>query len=342
MKEIRVIMIGLGNVGQGFLKIISENSKNLANTQGLVIKVVGVSDLRLGNYYAQDGFNIPGLLDAVESGQMAGLTEYKTAWQTEEWIKKSDASTLIEASFTNFTDAEPAVSFMRAALLTGKDVVTSNKGPIALFYNELATLAKQNGRHIGVEGTVMSGTPSMALGMELLKAAGIERIEGILNGTTNYILTRMEEGNSYEAALAEAQKLGFAEADPSGDVEGFDAAGKVVILGNLVLCSTIGFKDVERKGISAITLSDVEQAKKEGKRWKLIGSLEVCDGKIKASVQPLQLPLSNPLAAVNGATNAITYTSKLMGNITLIGAGAGRIETGYALLSDIISISKTN
>lgn len=332
-------MIGLGNVGQGFLKILADDSPAINASHDVSITVVGISDLRLGNYYTPQGFNPAALLKAIESGKLESLSEFKTTWSTEEWIERCEAEFLLEASFTNFTDAEPAISYCRAALKHGKHVVTSNKGPIALYYTELNALARQHNLRLGVEGTVMSGTPSMALGMDLLKAADISRVQGILNGTTNYILTRMEEGNSYEAALAEAQKLGYAEADPTGDVEGFDAAGKVVILGNLVLGAPLTFADVDRKGISGITLDDVESAKKDGKRWKLLGMLEKNGDKVSARVQPVELPISDPLAGVMGATNAITYTSKLMGNVTLIGPGAGRIETGYALLNDILTIS---
>ena len=342
MKEIRVLMVGLGNVGQGFLNILNSDSESLRNDHGVDISVVGVSDLRYGNFYNQAGFSADELLAATQAGDLGSMHAYKVKTSTDEWIRNTKANFLIEASFTNFKDAEPAFTYMKAALTSGKNVVTSNKGPIALFYKELAALAKQNHCHIGVEGTVMSGTPSMALGLDILKAAGITKVEGILNGTTNYILTRMEAGNSYQDALAEAQKLGYAEADPTGDVEGYDAAGKVVILANLVMGASISFADIDRKGISGISLADVETATAEGKRWKLIGSVEKSNDGIKASVQPRLLPISNPLAGVGGATNAITYTTQHMGNVTLIGAGAGRTETGFALLSDILSISRTN
>lgn len=342
MKQIKVIMVGLGNVGQGFLKILETDHASLMQNQGLDIKVVGVSDLRYGNYSEPNGFQVTSLLKALENGNLEGMGKKDERSSTENWIKSCDAQFLLEASFTNFTNAEPAIQYMRAALSSGKHVVTSNKGPIALFYSELATMAKQGGLQIGVEGTVMSGTPSMALGINTLKAAGITSIQGILNGTTNFILTRMEQGNSYQNALAEAQKLGYAEADPTGDVEGYDAAGKVVILGNLVMDRPITFADVERKGISGVTLQDVELAKAEGKRWKLIGTLSIDNGIVNASVKPTLLPTEDPLANVGGATNAITFTTQHMGKVTLIGAGAGRVETGFALLSDILAISKTN
>ena len=333
-------MVGLGNVGQGFLKILLEDSAKLERVNGVKITVVGISDIRYGNYYNPTGFNTAALLTALGKGDLTEYAAHKQDGKTEDWIANADANLLLEASFTNFTDAEPAYSYMKVALASGKHVATSNKGPIALFYNELKALADQHNCHIGVEGTVMSGTPSMALGMQILKTAGIYKIQGILNGTTNFILTQMEKGNTYADALGEAQRLGYAEADPTGDVEGYDAAGKVVILGNLVMDQTITFSDVDRKGISNITLEDVKKANLSGKAWKLIGTLERADGKLIASVQPTLLPKENPLANVGGATNAITYSTHHMGDVTLIGAGAGRIQTGFALLSDILSIAK--
>jgi homoserine dehydrogenase len=209
---------------------------------------------------------------------------------------------------------------------------------VALRYAELSELARSRKLQIGVEGTVMSGTPSLHLGMELLAGAGIRRVQGILNGTTNYILTQMENGASYADALAQAQAHGYAEADPTGDVEGFDAAGKVAILSALLMDTPLRLDQVDRTGITAITSLDIEQAKAAGQRWKLIGSLEKGQAGISASVKPVRLPLEHPLANVNGATNAITYTTDLLGDVTLIGPGAGRLETGYALICDLLSI----
>jgi homoserine dehydrogenase len=186
----------------------------------------------------------------------------------------------------------------------------------------------------------MSGTPSLRLGRELLAAAEITGIEGILNGTTNFILTRMEAGATYPEALTEAQLLGYAEADPTGDVEGIDAAGKVVILARLLLEAEISMADVARQGITHLTPADIATAQVAGERWKLIGSLKVNPEGVTASVRPTRLSLDNPLAGVTGATNAILFHTKLLGDVTLIGPGAGRKETGYAVLEDLLAIYK--
>jgi homoserine dehydrogenase len=161
-----------------------------------------------------------------------------------------------------------------------------------------------------------------------------------LNGTTNFMLTRMANGGTYAEALQEAQALGYAEADPTGDVEGFDAAGKVIILAAILMGVDLEMKDIDRTGISGITPEDIKSAAARGEKWKLIGSLEKRDGKLLASVKPTSIPLTHPLAGVDGATNAITYSTDLLGDVTLIGAGAGRLETGFAILGDLLAIHR--
>jgi homoserine dehydrogenase len=212
---------------------------------------------------------------------------------------------------------------------------------VALHYPELSALARRKGVQIGIEGTVMSGTPTIRLATELLGASGVSRVQGILNGTTNYILTQMESGASYTDALAEAQIQGYAEADPTGDVEGFDAAGKVVILANVLMGAAITMHDVDRQGITALTPADIKSAQADGERWKLIAAVEKTPDGVKASVRPTRLPITHPLASVSGPTNAITFTTALLGDVTLIGPGAGRLATGYAILCDLLAIARS-
>jgi homoserine dehydrogenase len=338
MNTVRLMMIGFGNVGQGFIQIIRDEAESLAERFGVRFSVVGINDMRLGSIYDPNGLPLQGLLDAAATGRLESLSAAEHGSTVETMLQRDKADTLVEASFTDLKTGEPASTYIRQALATGVNVVTTNKGPIALNYHELKALAQKHQARIGFEGVVMSGTPTLALGLNLLAAAGIQKIQGILNGTTNFILSRMEAGGSYAEALAEAQKLGYAEADPTGDVEGFDAAGKVVILSNLVMGANIHMEDVVRKGITQLTVEDIQTAKAEGKRWKLIGTIERDGGQVKASVQPVALTITHPLASVGGATNAVTYTTRLLGDVTLIGAGAGRLETGYALLNDLLAI----
>ncbi len=335
MQTVRLVLIGFGNVGRGLAQILLERGDQYAENQGLRFCIVAVNDLVRGCAYDPQGLDLSALLQAENFSNLPGGSE---DWDALSTITRSNADVMVELSFTNLQTGQPAINHIRAALESGKHVVTSNKGPVALQYGELDALARSRNLKIGVEGTVMSGTPSMHLGMELLAGAGIRRVQGILNGTTNYILTQMEAGMGYPEALAEAQAKGYAEADPSGDVEGFDAAGKVAILSALLMKTAMPLDQVDRTGITGISSADVAAAKAAGQRWKLIGSLEKRPEGIFASVKPVSLPLAHPLANVNGATNAITFTTDLLGDVTLIGPGAGRLETGYAIICDLLSI----
>ncbi len=183
----------------------------------------------------------------------------------------------------------------------------------------------------------MSGTPVLRAGRQLLPA-GIRRVDGILNGTANYILTKLEGGTTYADALAEAQARGYAEADPTADVEGHDAVAKVVILSRHLLGADLTVADVDRQGITRLTGEDMTAARTAGERWKLIGSVERDGGRVRASVRPRRLAQDHPLASVAGATNAVTFTTEILGEVTMSGPGAGRRETGYAVLLDLLAI----
>ena len=338
MKTSRLVIVGFGNVGQGFVQILSDQAQFLAEQFNLQFSVVAVNDMRFGSLYDPKGLPLQELLAAGAQADLSSVPAAHQGWSVDEMLAQADADTLVEASYTDLRTGEPALTYIRQALAAGKHVVTTNKGPIALCFPELSALAAEHQVQIGYEGTVMSGTPTIALGRKLLAAARIQRIQGILNGTTNFILTRMEGGGSYADALAEAQALGYAEADPTGDVEGFDAAGKVVILSNILMASGLTMADVDREGITRLTQADIQDARGRGQRWKLIGTIEKVAGRVNASVRPVALPADHPLANVNGALNAVTYTTELLGDVTIIGAGAGRVQTGYALLNDLLSI----
>jgi homoserine dehydrogenase len=245
---------------------------------------------------------------------------------------------LVELSPTDLTTGEPATDHIRTALARGMHTITANKGPIALHLAELRRQAADANLYLGFEGTVMSGTPALRLGWSDLAGCEMLELRGIVNGTTNYILTQMEGGMSYVEALAEAQRLGYAEADPTGDVEGYDAAAKAVILANVVMDARLGLADVERAGITTLTRDTIEAARASGERWKLIARIWRDGETVRASVQPTRLPVSHPLAGVGGATNAITFTTDLLGDVTLIGPGAGGAATGFAILSDILAM----
>jgi len=234
----------------------------------------------------------------------------------------------------------PALEHVRTALEEGKHVVSTNKGPVAQEVNKLLDLADKNEAKYKFEGTVLSGTPAINLASKNLAGCDINEIKGIVNGTTNYILSKMEEGMGYEEALDKAQELGYAEADPTGDVEGIDAQGKTLILSNTLMNADIDLEDVDREGITEITKDDIEKAKEEGKRWKLIAHSERTADGVDAKVSPEKIPLDHPLAGVMGPTNALTFSTDHLGDVTIVGPGAGKEETGYALLVDLLAINE--
>ena len=342
MDTFRLALIGFGNVGQGFAQILADHGDEIARENHLALQIVAVSDLLKGSLYDPNGLDPKALLDAVhKTNRLDDVPAPFHGRDAIATISDCNADVVIELSYTDLKTGEPAYTHLRTAIEHGKHVVMTNKGPAALHFPELKALADAHAVQIGLEGTVMSGTPTLRLGSELLASAGINRIQGIINGTTNYILTQMENGASYPIALAGAQEKGYAEADPTGDVEGFDAAGKVVILANLLMGASLSMADVDRTGITGLTPEDIAAAKQAGERWKLIGKVEQVDGKVCASVRPTRLPLSHPLASVSGATNAVTFSTTLLGDVTLIGPGAGRLETGYAILSDLLAIHRS-
>jgi len=338
----KLAFIGFGVVGQGLTEILMEKKNWLTEKYGFNYTIVAISDIMKGSIYDKNGLDMTKILDLVKKGKK--LDDYPTGVKGMDslaTISKTNADTIIEVTFTDVKTGEPALTHIKAALNAGKNVVSTNKGPVVKQAIELENMAAVNDVHYGFEGVVLAGTPVLNLAKYTLAGNNISGFKGILNGTTNYILTRMEDGMSYEDALKKAQDLGYAEADPTGDVEGLDALGKVVILSNVVLGKNLSWEDVERKGITEITGEDVKKAKAEGKRWKLIGSAEIQpDGSVKAKVWPEKLSLSDPLSGVCEAINALTYHTDELGSVTIIGPGAGRRETGFSLLIDLLEINR--
>ncbi len=336
----KLALIGFGTVGQGLCEILLSKEEFLKEAYGFEWEIVAISDMLKGSLYHPDGLEVAKVLDLAKGGKSieAYDGQARKGMDALQTIRESNADIVCEMTYTDIKTGQPATDHCKAAFETGKHVVTSNKGPAALFYRELYKLAEKNNRFFMIEGTVMSGTPVINLARNELAGNRITAIKGILNGTTNFILTNMEAGRPYEEVLKEAQELGYAEADPTADVEGFDALAKVTILANVLMGADLRPSDIPCKGITGISLDDIEHAKKEGKRWKLIGEIKNEEGKVSASVAPMMIDLSHPLAGVMGAVNAVTFSTDLMGDVTVTGPGAGRIETGYSILTDILEI----
>lgn len=335
----KLVLIGFGTVGQGFTEILRDRLDELNARYGLRPQLVGVATRSRGTLLHPDGLDFDALLTSSAGGSLAAYPDSPGLLRNLpplELIARSDADVLLEASWTDLQTAQPATDYCRAAFDAGMHVILANKGPVALHYADLHARAHRARRHLRFEGTVMAGTPSLALAQEALAGCRIESVRGILNGTTNYMLTQMAEGQSYTDALATAQQLGYAEADPTADVGGWDAAAKAMILAAALFNQQLALGQLDVTGITDLTIEQIAAAADAGERYKLIAEITPS----AARIAPLRLPLSDPLAQVSGATNAITYQTHLLGPVTLIGAGAGRLETGYALLSDLLAIHR--
>lgn len=272
----KLAFIGFGVVGQGLAEILRDKKEVLKKEEGFEAVIVAISDLMKGSIYHPDGLDIDTVLQVLkETGNLENYPDVPglvKGWDSFKTIRETNADTIIEVSYTDVKTGQPAIDHCKAAFETGKNVVMTNKGPVALAYRELYEIAKKHGVYWGFEGTVMSGTPALRMPITTLAGNDIKEIRGILNGTTNYILTKMEEeGLTYEEALKEAQRLGYAEADPTSDVEGYDAKFKIVILANYVMNAPLTVEEVSCKGITDITLKDIEDAKKRRKTMEAVG-----------------------------------------------------------------------
>lgn len=343
MIQYNIALIGFGGVNRALAQLVAERNDRWQAELGFRLNIVAVTDLNLGSVVSANGID-PRMLVGTkfERGGFARLSGGSAEADNEKVIRHAPADIVAEATFTNPDNGEPAVSHCRWALESGRHVVTTNKGPVALAADELKTLARRHHVSFEYEGAVMSGTPVIRMAKTTLAGAGLTGFEGILNGTSNFVLGRMEAGLGFSEAVGGAQALGYAEADPTADVEGHDVRLKVVILANELLGGALKPADVSCKGISSLTVSDIEAAAKDGCRWKLIGSaIRRESGRIEACVAPRRLALDHPLAAVGGAVNAVCFATDMLGAVTVTGPGAGRIETAYALLSDIVAIHRT-
>jgi len=335
----RLLVIGFGTVGRGLAEILQRKSAQLQREHGFYPRIVGVLTGSSGSLWQPRGLDLAQLLYAAQSGKLNAYPqqpELRRGLSASEMIAADAADVLVELSPTNLQDAQPALAYCHEALDAGLHVVLANKGPAALGYKALQAKARAKKLELRLEATVMAGTPILQMAREALAGCEILSARGILNGTTNYILTEMEAGMDYAAALAQAQSLGYAEADPSGDVDGWDAAAKVLILARALYGLRLTMGDLAVQGIAGLRGSDIAAARAASQRYKLIAEVSPSGGQ----VAPRRLPLDDPLAQVQGATNAITLDTDLLGALTLVGPGAGGIETGSAILSDLLAIHR--
>lgn len=336
VKEVKLGIAGFGTVGRSLLGILDAKQGLFEKKYNLAFKILALFEYD-GMLFDPDGLDIHNILEA------SNIRDLRSVWHqgklAKDEIPNLAFDLLVEMTPTNVETAEPAISHMRAALNSGKHVVSSNKGPFLLFFDEVMDLAQKNGKQIRFESTVGSGIPILQVAESGINGNEVTRIEAILNGTSNYILTRMaNEKLDFDLALKEAQERGYAEADPTLDIGGHDAAGKLVILANSIMGMKKTIKDVKTEGIVHVNLDAILMARKEGFMIKHLG---IADSDGNLEVKPTLVPVNSPLgAAISGTLNAVRLETDLANEIILMGHGAGGNEAAAGILTDIIQIYK--
>jgi homoserine dehydrogenase len=330
----RIILVGFGVVAKGVTTILVRRYAEKVKDYGFNPKIVAIADID-GAVINPRGLSPEKLEVLKQTRPISSDPEFgHPEMSAIDVIKSVEAEVVVEVTPVNIKNGEPALSHITTAFKTGKHVVTTNKGPLALAMPALTELADYNNVYLRFSGTVGGGTPMLEFAKRCLAGDRILAIRGILNGTTNYILTEMAQNRvTFQEALTNAQKLGYAEREPSMDIDGFDTACKVVILSNWIMNKKITLRDVDRTGIRDVSLQELDEASKRGNTLKLVGSID-CD---KSTVKPMEIAKTNPLC-VSGVLNAITFSTEFAGEQTLVGRGAGGPETASAVLRDLLDI----
>lgn len=328
----RIILCGFGVVGQSLVKLFESRADDLYAKYGLKPRVVGVFDSK-GSAVDPSGLNFNKLIEAKKKfGTVKNYSESKNSMSGVDMLKNVEADVLIETTASNYKDAEPGMTHITTAMKKGMHVISVNKGPLALAFPSLLELATYNQVMFKFSGTVGGGTPILDYAKNSLSGERITSFAGILNGTTNYILTNMGTGVTYEESLKDAKDKGYVEADESLDLDGLDAAAKLVILANWIMGMKVTLPDINCTGIRKVTVDDIKKAAKNNCAIKLIAS---CNKELV--VGPKEVSNDDPLC-VNGTLNAIAFTSEHSGTQTIIGKGAGGMETASSILRDLLDI----
>lgn len=339
--EHKIALLGFGNVLKAFAELLLRKQDYLKQTLDTEIKVVGIATNSKGMAINPAGIDLAAALQLVKSGQSLNTLHVGApVTDTFAFIQQVPAEIILEATILDPRTGQPALDYVRAALNAGKHVVTANKGPVAFGYRELKALAQSKGLGFFFESTVMDGMPLHSIAREGMLGLQTNRIRGILNSTTNSVLTRLEEGTSFEEAVAEMQRAGLAETDPSNDIDGWDASVKITILANVVMGADLRPSDVDRTGIRNVTAQDAQVAVKAGKHIKLVCEAVREGDKVKTSVRPIPLPLTDPLANITQTASAVTFETDILPNITLIEGNSSPTTTAYGMLVDALNIGR--
>jgi homoserine dehydrogenase len=337
MTHHRLIFIGFGNVGQALARLLLRKRPELESQFDLTFSVTGITTGRHGRAINPEGLDLEKALEIMQSGGNLDAISVSPAEDGVKFIQACPGDVLFENSPVNYQTGEPAISHLRAALESGKHALTANKGPVVHAYRELSELAARANRSFFFESTVMDGAPIFSLFRSALPAARLLSFRGILNSTTNLILTRMEQGESFAQAVAYAQQVGVAETDPSGDVDGWDAAIKVAALVTVLMGIPLKPDQVERTGIREITPEKIQQAVQAGQRWKLVCMAQREGDGVMARVAPERVPITSPLYAVQNTSSIVEFHTDVLGPLSIVEENPGPETTAYGLLADFLN-----
>jgi homoserine dehydrogenase len=339
--QLRALLVGFGNVGRQLARIVTLEREQFPNLRDLDLSVVAVLTASRGALVNPAGVDLTRALYEVESeGRFSNLNPEFQQLRSMEAVEALDYDVLVELSTLNIEEnGEPALSYIEKALARGKHSVTANKGPIAFAYSDLVVLAEAENCALLFESTVMDGAPIFSMGREGLKGSEILELEGVLNSTTNFVLTRMELGDSAGQAVRLAQELGFAEADPNHDLEGWDAAVKICILANVLMGANLTPFDVEREGITTLTQQDLGAALGRGQHLKLVCRAWREFSRVRAEVKVRPVAHESLFGLTSGSASALRISTDLMGPIAICQEEPTPYDTAYGVLSDLMIIN---
>ncbi|MGE5250463.1 MAG: homoserine dehydrogenase [Bacteroidota bacterium] len=343
----RLVFIGFGNVGRCLARLLLRKRGLLESDYAVRFSATGIATGRHGCAVNPDGLDLVQALELVEGGESLAPLSTVPVTDTMGVLEHSSGDVMFENSPVNHATGQPAVDHVRAALELGMHAITANKGTVVHGYRELSALAAAKGRRFLFESTVLGGSPVFSVFREALPAAELRSFKGIINATTNVILSRMERGETFEQAVAFCQSVGLAETDPSADIDGWDAAIKVAALITVLMDAPFTPQQVEREGIRGITAEMVKQAAAQGTRWKLVASAERRDGKISARVGPERLPASSPLYGMMDSSTGLTFRTDVLPDYSIVvsereGMPGGPEETAYGLFADFLNAVRSH
>ena len=337
--ELKLAFIGFGNVARAFARMMESRRTQLDGEFGLRWRTTAIATANHGCVLSNDGLDLNEAVDICESGgNLTALAGVRDATDATRLIESCEADVLFETTPLNPGDGQPAISYISSALERGINVVTANKGPLAFAYRRLIEIAAERGAAFRFEGAVMDGAPVFNLFESCLPAVKLLGFEGIVNSTTNHILTGMESGRSFDECLTEARRLGIAEANADYDVEGWDAAVKATALANVLMGADVHPADVERHGIRGITRDQLSSALEQGGSIRLVARAYTGPEGLKLTVGPETVARTSPLDSARGTSNVLLLKTDLMGEIAIFEGYPGIQQTAYALLSDLLRI----